>query len=51
MFAFLNAYVLGANTLGLLVALSGFNGLIISIAVLGIFFVHSSEFGKTTSLR
>ncbi|MGA2783941.1 MAG: inorganic phosphate transporter [Candidatus Bathyarchaeia archaeon] len=36
-FAFLNSYVLGANTLGLLVAMSGFSYLTITIGILGIF--------------
>ena len=35
-FAFLNSYVLGANTLGLLVAMTGFNRLSIVVGILGI---------------
>jgi len=36
-FSFLTAYVLGANTLGLVVAIGGFNVMTVWIAVLGIF--------------
>lgn len=35
-FAFLNSYVLGTNTLGLLVAMSGFSYLTITVGILGI---------------
>jgi PiT family inorganic phosphate transporter len=35
-FAFLNSYVLGANTIGLLVAMSGFGYLTIAVGILGI---------------
>ena len=35
-FAFLNSYVLGTNTLGLLVAMSGFSYLTIAVGILGI---------------